>query len=359
MEHEQSSSEEEAFNPYDKERALRAESTRWDTRVVHDAEEGDIPVIDLAPYFLADNVDLLHETAAKLRDACERTGFFITIGHQVPQKLVEDMFVMVRRFHALDEATKQSLLMDQPGRVVGGAGYLPFQNRKLPTRDKGNLNEAFIVKADDKIQLTDNPWPDEQTLPGFRKTVESYAQAMTDLGHKLLPLFATALDVPCDFFQEAFVKPTYRLRMTHYPPAGETSSTSISEETKSDSESFGIAPHVDTSFCTILAQDSPGLTIFSEERKAWIRAPLVPQSFIVNGGELLRHWTNDRFLSVKHFANNNNHNTALLSRYSIPFFFNANQHYLMRPIPTCVSDTNPMKYAVISYSQSQAIAQGE
>jgi isopenicillin N synthase-like dioxygenase len=239
---------------------------------------------------------------------------------------------------------------------VSGAGYLPYQNRKLPTRDKGNLNEAFIVKADDKIDLHNhNPWPNEQTLPGFRRTVESYSQAMSDLGHKLLPLFATALDMPCDYFQEAFVKPTFRLRMTHYPPADDVK--------KSDDYSdsfFGIAPHVDTSFCTILAQDNPGLVIFSEERKAWIRAPLVPHSFIVNGGELLRHWTNDRFLSVKHFANNNNNDdSSNSSRYSIPFFFNANQHHLMQPIPTCVSDSNPMKYPVISYSQSQAIAQGE
>ena len=47
---------------------------------------------------------------------------------------------------------------------------------------------------------------------------------------------------------------------------------------------------------------------------------MLDNAFIVNTGELLRHWSNDRFISVKHFANNN---TGTSSRYSIPYFLNA------------------------------------
>ncbi len=126
---------------------------------------------------------------------------------------------------------------------------------------------------------------------------------------------------------------------------------------KSDPENaFGIAPHVDTSYCTILAQDRPGLTVFSERRKVWVNAPVVKNSFIVNTGELLKQWTNDRFLSTRHFANNN---TGSESRYSIPFFFNANPHHVMSCIPSCCSDDSPAKYPPISYAQSQGVVQGE
>jgi len=59
---------------------------------------------------------------------------------------------------------------------------------------------------------------------------------------------------------------------------------------------------------------------------------------------------------VKHFANNN---TGETSRYSIPFFLNANATHRMEPIPSCVGPDNPHKYPVISYAESQAVAQGE
>ena len=121
-------------------------------------------------------------------------------------------------------------------------------------------------------------------------------------------------------------------------------------------DEFGIAPHVDTTFCTILAQDRPGLSIFSERRQQWIKAPMLEDAFIVNTGELLRTWTNDRFISVKHFANNN---TGADSRYSIPFFLNANSDYRMTCIPSCCGPDNPAKYPPISYAESQAVVQGE
>ena len=235
--------------------------------------------------------------------------------------------------------------MDRPDWPVGGVGYLPLKNLKLPARAKGNLNEAFIVKCDHKLGMTDNQWPDEEAIPGFREAVEKYAAALETLGNRLLPIFANALEMPADFFDEAFVSPLYRLRMTHYPPLAEM-----------PGDEFGIAPHVDTTFCTILAQDRPGLCIFSEARQQWIRAPLLENSFIVNSGELLRQWTNDRFISVKHFANNN---TAEQSRYSIPFFLNANSDYRMHCIPSCCGADNPSKYPPISYAESQGVVQGE
>lgn len=197
--------------------------------------------------------------------------------------------------------------------------------------------------------MDDNQWPEKDALPDFRSTVEQYAAALETLGKRLMPIFATALDMPSNFFDEAFEKPLYRLRMTHYPPMQSQSRSQPDNE-------YGIAPHVDTTFCTILAQDKAGLTIFNERRQKWIQAPMLENAFIVNSGELLRQWTNEKFLSVKHFANNNTGDT---SRYSIPFFLNANANYQMTCIPSCCDPNNPAKYPPISYAESQAVAQGE
>jgi isopenicillin N synthase-like dioxygenase len=302
-------------------------------------------VIDLQTYFSRPCEATLAPLVEQLRAACESVGFFSIIGHQVPQTLVASMFDFARKFHAMPLEEKQAIAMDRADWPVGGIGYLPVKHRKLPARDKGNLNEAFIVKCDHRLTMDDNQWPSEEALPGFRVAVEDYAAALEQLGKRLLPIFAAALEVQADFFSEAFVSPLYRLRMTHYPP-----------QPNVPADEFGIAPHVDTTFCTILAQDRPGLTIFSELRRQWIKAPLLEDAFIVNSGELLRTWSNDRFISVKHFANNN---TGSESRYSIPFFLNANSDYRMSCIPSCCGPDNPAKYPPISYAESQAVVQGE
>ena len=333
------------FDPHEKEKQLRSESASWDISNPVDAQDGDIPLLDLQEYFTKPSEASLQALAEQLRFACEEVGFFSITGHQVSGTQMEKTFAMVRRFHALPIDIKREILMDRPDWPVGGMGYLPVKNRKLPARDKGNLNEAFIVKCDHVLSMDDNQWPDPTAIEGFREAVEDYANALENLGRKLMPVFATALEMPANFFDEAFVSPLYRLRMTHYPPVA----------AKPDDE-FGIAPHVDTSFCTILAQDKPGLTIFSERRQRWIKAPLIDGAFIVNTGELLRQWTNDRFISTKHFANNN---TGDQSRYSIPFFLNANSNYTMTCIPSCCSPDNPPKYPPISYAESQGVVQGE
>ena len=335
------------FNPFEKEQRLRDESNRWVTDDAIDAQAGDIPVLNLSEYLQTGSKKSLNALSEQLRTACQEVGFFSIIGHQIASSKVRHTFNMVRDFHALPMVNKQRLLMDKHDWPVGGVGYLPFKNRKLPARNTDNLNEAFLVKCDRQLGFDDNQWPNEDELPGFKASVVDYAHALEKLGKQLLPIFATALEMPADFFEQAFESPTYRLRMTHYPAA-------LKQATQSDS--FGIAPHVDTTFCTILAQDQAGLTIYSERKQQWVNAPLIEGAFIVNSGELLRQWTNDRFLSTKHFANNN---ASGQSRYSIPFFLNANADYLMSCIASCCGPEQPAKYPAISYAQSQAIAQGE
>ncbi len=343
-----SSESESADNSFDakaKEEKLKSESEQWDTSQPETAKADDIPVIDLEAYFASGEDRELENVAEQLRVACEETGFYSIVGHQISRSDVEETFEQVRQFHGLSIESKNTLLMDRPGWPVGGMGYLPFKNRKLPARDTGNLNEAFILKCDDKLGMDDNQWPDNSILPEFRAIVERYARQMESLGKRMLPIYARALGVEKEFFNDAFNTPLYRLRMTHYPA------------TQFDAESgYGISPHVDTSFCTILAQDNPGLTVFSERRQVWVNAPVIEDGFIVNTGELLKHWSNDRFLSTRHFANNN---VGKESRYSIPFFFNANPHYVMSCIPSCCSEDNPPKYPPISYAQSQGVVQGE
>ncbi|MFT6292389.1 MAG: isopenicillin N synthase-like dioxygenase [Ilumatobacter sp.] len=334
------------FDPEAKERALRAESSSWDVSNPVPANPQDIPIIDISAWVASDDNADLTAIGANVNAACETVGFFQLTGHTVERSLIDEMFDMNKRFFALPLDAKQQIRMDRTEWPVGGVGYLPMYSRKLPSRAKANLNEAFLIKGNRDLTLGDSQWLKENQLPGFRDTVIRYATAINELALKLLPIYATALGLSRDFFAPGFAHPSWRLRMTHYPP--------VPKEREIDAD-FGIPPHVDTTFFTLLLQNAPGLTVYNQKRECWIQAPVVDGAFVVNSGELLKQWTNDRYVSVRHFANND----AADSRYSIPFFYNAAADYPMECLPTCHSADNPPRYPTISYQQSQAAAQGE
>ena len=303
----------------------------------------EIPVLDLAP-LRRGAPDALEHLAADLRHVFENVGFYFVTNHGVPQDLVDRMFDEVRRFHAQPVEAKLRLKINQHN-----VGYMPMRgattrHSQLSLRNKPNLNEAFFAKRDLSHDHPDviagkpfrpaNQWPDD--LPGFRETVVAYQNALEGVAKSLLPAYALALDLPADAFDEAFREPTYTLRMTHYPQ----------QQVEEEGE-FGLAPHTDTSFMTLLAQNRiPGLAIRLPSGK-WIDAPAIDGAFLVNGGDLLRRWTNDRFLATPHRVTNRSGQ----ARYAIPLFFDCGTEYVMQPLATCIGPDNPCRYDPITYVQ--------
>ena len=308
----------------------------------HDAPE-EIPVIDLTEY-LAGKPGAHQAAAAALRHALENVGFYFVTGHGVDQGLVDAAFDAAKRFHAQPLEEKLKLKINQHN-----IGYLPVRgsttrHSKLNANNKPNVNEAFFVKRDLAADHPDvlaglpfrgqNQWP--EALPGFRETVMAYANAMEGLGLSLLPLYATALDLDPGFFGTLFAPPMYTLRMSHYP-----------QQQGTDENEFGLAPHSDTSFMTLLAQNKvPGLSIRLPTGK-WVEAPALPGSFLVNGGDMLRRWTNERFLATPHRVINRSGQ----ERYAIPFFFDCAYTTRMECLPSCTSPGNPPRYETMTYPE--------
>src|SRR5262249_59981393 len=101
----------------------------------------------------------------------------------------------------------------------------PTRHADASTDNRPTPNEAFFVKRDLPIDHPDvvagkrfrgaNPWP--QNLPGFRETVVAYCDELERLSLAILPIYAVALDLPADYFAEAFREPQYTLRISHHP----------------------------------------------------------------------------------------------------------------------------------------------
>lgn len=318
-----------------------AYTTPDNARQIQDDDE--FPVLDLGPYF-AGHDGAAEKLAAQLRYASENIGFYAIINHGVPQSLIEQTFEEATRFHAQDLDDKLALKVNEHN-----IGYMPMKgsitkSSRVHENTKPNLNEAFFVKRDLPVDHPDviankryrgaNQWPDG--LDGFRENVVAYCDAVETLASKLLPIYALALDLPADFFTAAFEDPQFTLRMTHYPPFNAPDI---------EDNQFAIAPHTDSSFMTLLPQNTlKGLAIRNQDGE-WFEPPVVPGSFTVNTGDCLHRWSNHRFLSTPHRVVN----PAGQERYAIPFFFDPNIDYRMECIPTCTDASNPPKHAPTSY----------
>lgn len=77
----------------------------------------------------------------------------------------------------------------------------------------------------------------------------------------------------------------------------------------------------------------------------WVDVPAVPGSFVINLGDLMAHWTYDRWVSTMHRVVNPPRERALDSRrMSLVFFHQANYDTVVECLPNCSSAANSAKY---------------
>jgi isopenicillin N synthase-like dioxygenase len=307
-----------------------------------DATAARIPIIDFGLYF-AGRPGALAALAANVKHACENVGFFYISNHGVSESLVERAFAASKRFHALPPAQKLQLRLNE-----NNIGYLPMNASvqgasTVHQATRPNQNESYFVSHDRGPDHPDvlagkplrgrNQWP--EALPGFRADVMTYVKALEALCDRMLPAFAVALAMPADYFGRFFADEAHiTLRLLHYPP----------QEAVEDNL-FGQAPHTDNSFMTVLARtEVPGLAVRLTSGE-WFAPPLIPGTFLVNLGNIMRRMSNDRFLSTPHGVLNESD----VDRYSIAYFHSPNPDSIIECLPTCTAPDNPPKYPPAIY----------
>ena len=298
------------------------------------------PVIDLGPW-AAGEPDAADATAAQFRTALETLGFFAVVNHGVTAEKFDTVFAEARRFHRLPLAEKLRLRF-----ADSYAGYLPAAEYSIKTstineNDQPDLNEAFFVEREAPPPEADpaaargypcpNQWP--AGLPGFRESLLDYYGTLERFAHSLLPLYGRALDLEPGYFDAAFRWPQASLRLSHYPPG------------RRQANQFGIALHTDAGFVTVLAtRDAPGLHVATPDGR-WLEAPEIPGGLIVNAGEMMKRWSNDRFLSTRHMAVND----SAHHRYAAVFFFSPNLDHQISCLPSCTGPNGQATYPPVTY----------
>jgi isopenicillin N synthase-like dioxygenase len=178
-----------------------------------------------------------------------------------------------------------------------------------------------------------NQWPEGHE--GMRAAMVAYFETLEAVGERMLPVLARALEMPRDHFAPFFADEAHiNLRFLHYPP----------QETD-DEEQFGQGPHTDNSFVTMLArEDVPGLAVRLPNGE-WLAPPVIGDTFLVNLGNVMKRWSNDRFLSTPHGVLND----SGTDRYSIAFFYSPTPSAVIECLPTCTGPGNPARYEPAVY----------
>lgn len=299
--------------------------------IQREADLDGVPVIDFAGMLNGD-ADEKRRVASAFRHACTQVGFFYLANHGVPQHVVESAFAETHRFFGLPLETKMRWHLTLS---TYSCGYVPLHG------ENGDLHEAFDVAAEDTqigsnvfagdFRQEGNLWPDD--LPGFRETVTRYSDSLRLLTKQLFGAFALALELPEAYFAPMTDKPISLLRLLHYP----------SQNNPLDEGYVGVRAHTDHECFTILCQDDvTGLQV-RNRRGEWMDVPRKANTFVVNIGDQMARWSNDRFVSSLHRVVN----TSGRERYSIPFFVGANSDVVIEALPSCISADNPAKYPPI------------
>ncbi len=324
-----------------------------------------VPVIDLAPARGGGRAERL-AVARAIDAACREIGFFAIRGHGVPDALVRELRDRAHEFFALPLADK--LAARHP--VAGtNRGYHPVAGETLASANDAaappDLKEFFHVGPVDvsgdayftgprgRRHFEPNRWPGAPA--GFETAASAYYRAISEQIRFLMRLAALALEVEEGFFDDKVDRSIGTMRLNYYP----------AQDVAPEPGQLRASAHTDYGGFTILSgEDVPGGLQVRTRENRWVDVTTSPTTFVVNIGDLLMRWTNDRWLSNLHRVVNPPATEAASGpRLSIAFFNHPNYDALIeclpsqgppRHAPVLSGEYRDVKYAKTGFTAAKA-----
>lgn len=304
-----------------------------------------IPLIDIAD-FDSKNGKAGSEVVRQWRKALDSIGFVTIRGHGISEHLMADLYQEAIAFFArpLEEKLLHSV---SNANERGSVGYIPPLGESVG-RTSGEGNAPDIVES---LSFSDIagviPAAEEQRdyslddLPSeLGNAAKAYANAAYVLGLRLMRLSAAALGLRSDYFDALYSPMQHKLRLAYYPE----------QLVSPEPGQLRNAAHTDFAGFTILLQDSApgGLQVLMPDG-SWENVPSVPGALVINTGDLLQRWTNDRWVSNVHrVVNPPVESRGSSQRLSIVFFTGPRDDAIISCLPGCSSEESPVRYPPIT-----------
>jgi isopenicillin N synthase-like dioxygenase len=291
-----------------------------------------IPVVDISR----------PDAPARIAEACERFGFLSIIGHGVDAEMLDRAWTDARAFFDQSLDVKMRVAMPSPGYPYG---YSPMMgetlSRSLGNQSRPDRKQSLAIgpvdppthtfaDADEEFAWSPNLWPEVPS--SLRESWSARYRAMSELAARLLSLMAHSLDLPPDWFDSMIDRHTSAMRALDYPGR---------DSVPTDADDLGASAHTDYGTLTVLEVDAQqaGLEVQGLDG-TWLPVMPPPGALVVNLGDAMARWTNDRWRSTMHRVVVPEHR-----RQSIAFFHNANWDAIIECLEPCRGEG--AKYAPI------------
>ena len=314
-----------------------------------------IPLIDLSPFWNSTRDSLKTKNLLQAVDsALKETGFLCITGTPLTPEYVGNAQAVAQEFFdlPLDEKMKSAAIRYKSrGYTALGEQGLSYamdaDDLKQNTTQPSDLFERYrIGPIDDYAGMGDeikpyletayapNQWPGG--VPRFEPLMKDFYRSMNQLSRDLMRVFALTLGLEEAWFEDKINRGMSSLAINHYP----------AQETPPLPGQLRAGAHTDFGTLTIVAATSgPGGLQIRNRQKQWVDVQTSPDCFVVNIGDMMAQWSNDRWVSTVHRVVNPPLEVAKTSkRLSMVFFHQPNPDAVVSCIPTCSDEINPIKY---------------
>ena len=311
-----------------------------------------IPVVDMGRFesgSLADKAQI----AQQIDQAARQIGFMQISEHGVSEDQLKQLQLAMDNFFGLPLPTKNLWRSLDPSINRGYSAPLAERlSYSLGVDSPPDLFEAFNIGSAwtdfpglvvDPVAYPANIWPEQ--LPHFRQAVEGWFHAVAAVARRVTRMFAFALNLQPDFFEPYQDHSLDVLRLNVY--------ATLPQKRVRQDEQMGMGAHTDYGIVTVLWADSvePGLQVLDREGR-WHDVKPMAGHLLINIGDMMSRWTNDRWLSSLHRVKPPvSAQGKLVRRRSAAFFHDGNADALVSCLPGCADESNPRRYEPITVAE--------
>ena len=277
-------------------------------------------------------------------DAAASCGFFVAQGFPAGVPIDRRSRADLLRVFQLSERDIRPLWRQkfEASHANAYRGWFPLQKGFLTHKEGIDLGPDVaygptLVREGDPLREA-TPLPPAHLLPGWRDSVARYYHSMVQVSQALMRAIARGMGLAEHFFDLAFDRGLSTLRLIRYPVR-----TDAEQAARANPDLWvmhrGIrhcvigAPHVDSGFLTLLAQDGVAGLQARHRGGQWIDVPPAEGTLAINFGNTLERWSAGRIAATEHRVIGSGR-----ERMSIPFFYEARADAEIRPLPIDPAD---------------------
>lgn len=297
-----------------------------------------IPQLDLSDFVSGDAVRK-GRFVRELGNAYEEIGFVAIRNHGLDDVICSELYEQIKKFFALDAEIKEKY--EIPG-LAGQRGYTSFGKEHAKDHRAGDLKEfwqfgQWVKNREDEHGEDYLKNVTVEELPSFNPLAMRVFKALEETGGLMLKAIALYLHLEENYFDDKIKCGNSILRAIHYPPI-----------TNNPGDAVRSAEHEDINLITLLMGASADGLQVKNKKGEWIGVTALPDSIVVNVGDMLQRLTNNKLASTTHRVVNPPKEKWSEERYSIPFFLHPVSQMDLSCLETCVSDDNACKYESIT-----------